>query len=538
MFTPAKRQERRAQALHHGGNRLKEALIEHVSQGVFLVDHRERILQPVSRSMAALFRRRDFTRLTFAKLLEPHATEAALGALAAELAEYRAGTPAVFESSQTRPVELRLPRPDGAFDVVHYCFEFFPVSVPEQPLAWMVRVTDRTLQIEQARELDELRPQLAELRAEYQFHGEVLRTLLLIGRGRFANAVQTSRIALKAIKAILKKPAREAAAFRAKLQEILVEVTEIRRASASLQLSGLDIAARRFEAGLRELGKRGQLSGNDFVPIAVQLDQLFEQIARLRTLTASLGATKAARRAATGAAAVHAGADHSGAVHARAPLAGTAPPGVARHTRHAAAAGLERTLASMTEHVALENHKSVTLKCIGLERVPAAYLAPIKNVAIQLIRNSLIHGIEAPTERALAGKPPVGSLVLRFNSLADGNFELRFEDDGRGIDAAVVRRTAVERKLMSPDAVERLRDRQAIKLIFKDGFTTLPPAEQGPAHGSGLSFVRRYVHDAGGKVSLASELGRETRFKVSLPAVDKSLPIDPEAPSDAEAQVA
>jgi chemotaxis protein histidine kinase CheA len=192
----------------------------------------------------------------------------------------------------------------------------------------------------------------------------------------------------------------------------------------------------------------------------------------------------------------------------------------------------------MAEHIALENHKNVVLKCIGLGRVPTAYLAPIKNVAIQLIRNSLIHGIEAPTERALAGKPPVGSLELRFNALPDGNFELRFADDGRGIDAAIVRRTAVERQLMSSDAVERLRDRQAIKLIFKDGFTTLPASKDGPGHGSGLSFVRRYVQDAGGKVSLASELGCETRFKVTLPAVEKSGPVGPDTRSDDDAQVA
>lgn len=519
MFTPAKRQERRAQALQHGGNRLKEALIEHVSQGVFLIDHRERILQPVSRSMAALFRRRDFTRLTFARLLEPHATEGMVNALSAELAAHRAGTAPAAAGSSGAPgkaVELRFARPDGAFEVVHYGFDFFPVSVPDQPLAWMVRVTDRTREVAQAIELEDLRPQLAELRAEHQLHGEVLRILLLIGRARFGHAVQTGRAALKAIKTILKKPAREEAAFRAKLDEILAEGTRIRRAAASLQLSGLDMAARRFEASLRELGKRAALSGNDFVPIAVQLDHLFEQLTRLRTLTAGARGGKSTRKA---------GAATSNTANA-------ADSGAARESRHAAAANLERTLATMAEHIALEQHKSVRLKSIGLERVPAAYLASIKNVAIQFIRNSVIHGIEAPTERALAGKPPVGSLELRFNALPEGDFELRFEDDGRGIDPAIIRRTAVEKRLMSPDAVERLRDRQAIKLIFKDGFTTLAPGEDGPAHGSGLSFVRRYVQDAGGKVSLASELGRETRFKVTLPAVGPAGCLAPAALDD------
>jgi signal transduction histidine kinase len=33
-----------------------------------------------------------------------------------------------------------------------------------------------------------------------------------------------------------------------------------------------------------------------------------------------------------------------------------------------------------------------------------------------------------------------------------------------------------------------------------------------------MSLVRRYVHEAGGKIALATVLGRETRFKVTLPA--------------------
>ena len=73
-----------------------------------------------------------------------------------------------------------------------------------------------------------------------------------------------------------------------------------------------------------------------------------------------------------------------------------------------------------------------------------------------------------------------------------------------------------------------MRDRQAIKLIFKSGYTTLAAAAGEPAHGTGMSLVRRYVHVAGGNISLATRLGRETRFKVTLPAL----------PAGADAEVA
>ena len=56
-------------------------------------------------------------------------------------------------------------------------------------------------------------------------------------------------------------------------------------------------------------------------------------------------------------------------------------------------------------------------------------------------------------------------------------------------------------------------------MIFKAKFTTLPQVPGKPRHGTGLAFVRRYVHDAGGVISIGSEPGRSTRFRVSLPAV-------------------
>jgi len=106
---------------------------------------------------------------------------------------------------------------------------------------------------------------------------------------------------------------------------------------------------------------------------------------------------------------------------------------------------------------------------------------------------------------------------LEFRPIADGGYELLFEDDGSGLDPDKVRATAIARGVISGEGAARLRDREAIKLIFKSGYSTLPNSPDEPPHGSGLSLVRRYVHEAGGKIALASLLGHETRFKMTLP---------------------
>jgi two-component system chemotaxis sensor kinase CheA len=125
----------------------------------------------------------------------------------------------------------------------------------------------------------------------------------------------------------------------------------------------------------------------------------------------------------------------------------------------------------------------------------------VKNVAIQLIRNAVVHGIETAAERTAAGKPDTAALRLDFKAVPGNGFELTFQDDGRGLDPDKVRGVAVARGLVTEEEASRLRDRQAIKLIFKSGFTTMADGDGNTKHGTGMSLVRRYVHEAGGKIA-------------------------------------
>ena len=133
-----------------------------------------------------------------------------------------------------------------------------------------------------------------------------------------------------------------------------------------------------------------------------------------------------------------------------------------------------------------------------------------------------MHGIETPAARKSAGKAMHGTLRIEFKAMPDQSFEMHFQDDGRGLDPDQVRATAVAKGLITEDAATRLRDRQAIKLIFKSGYTTLRPApgEAAPwrRHVAGAALrARSRRQDRAGEL-----LGHETRFKVTLPAVPEA----------------
>jgi signal transduction histidine kinase len=543
MFISKKRHGQDLQAMQSASNRLIEAILNHVSQGVFLLDARDRILQPVSRAMTTLFRRRDFSNLTFERLIAPLVDEQAVIDACATLAKMRLANSSgeIASTPGMQEVEVRLPRSDDTVDIAYYAFDFFQLDIPGQLHAWMVRVTDRTLLARQTEELGELRPRLADahpeiqdLRAQLAMQSDVLRCVMQVGRIHFAAAVQRSGAAMKAINAILKKPAREEEAFRQKLEAISAEVAELRREAESLQLAAMESAARSFEESLQELRVRGSLSGNDFLPLAVRLDDLFSHYAQLRSLSKTAVKRQSKPVPAAAPRMTENGTEVLAApqfIAQQALLAQQMPlaqppgsePGSPPVPSVAPAGSLEATLCALTAHVADEHDKQVSLTCSGMNKVPPAYQAAVKNIAIQLIRNAVIHGIEPAAEREQLGKKPEGGLSLQFSALPDGTFELRFRDDGRGVDPAQVRRIAIERDLITSEAAARLRDRQAIKLIFKERYSTLASTDHGGTNGAGLSFVRRHVHDVGGKIALASEPGKETRFKVSLPAPDPEV---------------
>jgi chemotaxis protein histidine kinase CheA len=524
MFISAKRLEREKRELLDASNRVTEAILSNTEQGLLLMDAKGCLQPQVSRAAAHLFRRTSFLDASLEQLLVPLVGVKTLAAARTFLAALLADAPPDAITNPLEDTEVRLPSGDGSFESAHYSFSFHRLEGPG-PRLWLVRVSDITLRVQSARELDELRSQLA-------LQAEILRSVLHAGPTRFAAFLQRTDASMKTINAVIKKPARAEDAFRAKLEETLEEVDRVRRDAAALKLGAIETAARQFEDSLHELRSRNALSGSDFLPLAVKLDLLYGQFASMRALTVSAGPTRAETAAAN---APRMTANGTQVIEAPKFAAERSPArNVPGALRSAPAGSLESTLRALCEHVAQEHAKSVILECQGLQLVPHEYQAAIKNVAIQLIRNAVMHGIEPAAERETARKPPHGSLRLEFKNLEDGGFELLFEDDGRGIDPDQVRAVAIERGVITGEMAARLRDREAIKLIFKSGYSTLANGPNEPPHGTGMSLVRRYVHEAGGKIALASLQGHETRFKVSLPP----LPAPAEALPIAAAQTA
>lgn len=139
---------------------------------------------------------------------------------------------------------------------------------------------------------------------------------------------------------------------------------------------------------------------------------------------------------------------------------------------------------------------------------------------LHVLRNAVDHGLETPAERRLQGKPETGRITLSFSRQGQ-QVVLRCTDDGRGLDHAAIRRRAIERNLLAPDAITS--DEELARLILMSGFSTRQSISELSGRGVGLDVVREWVSGMNGSVRIDSRAGAgctiELRFAASLSTV-------------------
>jgi two-component system chemotaxis sensor kinase CheA len=144
-------------------------------------------------------------------------------------------------------------------------------------------------------------------------------------------------------------------------------------------------------------------------------------------------------------------------------------------------------------------------------------LEQIGDPLVHLIRNSVDHGLEPPVDRRAKGKDASGQLILRALNEA-GGVMIEVTDDGRGLDAGALKRKAVEKGLLTPEAATGMSDEAAFQLIFLPGLTTAAKVTDVSGRGVGMDVVRSNVRNLQGTIEIRSKPGQGTTVLLKLPA--------------------
>jgi two-component system chemotaxis sensor kinase CheA len=171
----------------------------------------------------------------------------------------------------------------------------------------------------------------------------------------------------------------------------------------------------------------------------------------------------------------------------------------------------------MVRDLTRQNGKDVHLVLEGGEtEVDRKIVEQIRDPLMHMLRNAVDHGIEPAETREDKGKPRTGTIRVAASQRGSA-VEIEVSDDGVGLDASRLRRSAVQKGLLSEDQTAALDDRSAINLIFQPGFSTSPAVTETSGRGVGMDVVREHVERLNGHVEVSSTPGRGTRFTLHVP---------------------
>jgi two-component system, chemotaxis family, sensor kinase CheA len=255
--------------------------------------------------------------------------------------------------------------------------------------------------------------------------------------------------------------------------------------AATLRLAYFEELAHQVEGKIAELRNSEPISGEQLLPITSALGSLRDQVQMTRDVLNRIS-PKAALAQSVG--------------------------------RNGAADG--KALISLAADIATRSGKQARVHfSAGLqpEHLPKRLREPVQSILSQLVRNAVVHGIEAPSGRLEKKKPPVGTIEITLVNERDRQLIVTVRDDGQGINYGEVRSRAVELGYATPSEIKSWNETQLTSLLYRAGFTTLRTPTSDAGRGVGLDAVKDLASRLGGSLSLRCQEDEYCELRVELP---------------------
>ena len=330
-----------------------------------------------------------------------------------------------------------------------------------------------------------LEEKLAAEREQNDRQIEMLGTILAAEPTMLDNFIKTTKRRINDINSALRRPERGQAALQEKAKLIFREAHSMKGEASALKLASFVSQCESFENKIKELQSNPRLTGNDFLGLTVMLDEIMS----LSDVVANLNDRITGGRTSSG-----------GTV--------AAPSNV-----------MQKYFNSFAADIAERNGKKVALDCQGMDdgMLSGSLQDTIKDIAVQMLRNAIVHGIEDPLDRKRDGKPEAGNVQLLLTRRPGNMAELLVEDDGSGIHFDKIRQRLVEKGTCTEDEAREMQKRELIMHLFDSGLSTAEEGNQDAGRGVGMDIVRERIAEIKGKLKIASEEGQYTRFTVTFP---------------------
>lgn len=357
-------------------------------------------------------------------------------------------------------------------------FKFYRVTQNNEIVRVLVNVTDTT-------EIVKLQESQRSQREQEGQELEMLNIILNTNPMVLSSFIRESQNKLEEINRALKSQSTTQRELKEKVHHIARLIHGVKGEASSIKLTRMVSICETFEESLEVMKNAHILRGQDFLGLVVWLEDLFRLFDILE------GYNRRLNMGAGGAA-----------------MMGSF---VEKETQ-------AEYFRKFVQDIAQRTGKQVHLVCEGFDDIQLSEVlqSKLRSIAVQLLRNAMIHGIESPQERRARNKEEAGIIRLSLSQDSNDNIMLAIEDDGNGINFDAIRQKAL-RHGYSEDAVQNMNQQQLYNLMFSSGFSTADEQTEDAGRGVGMDIIKATVKEMGGRINIATQAESYTRFKFIFP---------------------
>ncbi|MFT3929579.1 MAG: type IV pili methyl-accepting chemotaxis transducer N-terminal domain-containing protein [Spongiibacteraceae bacterium] len=464
-------------------------ILSTVKEGLFLLDSDFRIGQQYSASLPAMLGKAITAGADFREILQslvaPAVFESACSYIELLLAG-RVKESLVAELNPLSEVAVKSLDATGAVQQRYLTLQFSRSYVDGEISHLLVTVFDVTIQVE-------LEQALQEARKKAKADVEVMLDLLKVNPRQLRRFLGEAEQTLLDINEQLRNAGSERD-YRTTINQIFGRMHALKGDAAAIGLQMFEELAHEFERLLADLRGKGAVTGQDLIALPLPLDEFLSRISAVRDLAMRLAAY------------------NNGETTAMSEVQPAIDP-------HAEANG-EANLLKLAQRIANSQGKRVNLisELALLESMPEEQRKHVYDIALQLLRNAIVHGIESEADRLKKQKAPIGNIYLGVHRDQDGHYELILRDDGAGIDAERIRQALIESGRYSSTQLDAMSERDIVLKIFEAGVSTAQALSVDAGHGVGMDVVRQKVRALGAKLRVVSRPQLFTKFSVHFAA--------------------
>lgn len=477
-----KKQKEHAEYLYENVIKQSEVVFENVEQGIFLLDKEFKISNLYSKAMETIFDNKRIATEMFSNFMRPYIIPRDLEAL--EMFMRHLFNPDMDEDvvNQLNPIEqvkIYTETSEG-INTKYIRVAFSRIERENEIQNIMVTISDETQAVL-------LKQHMEEAETIKQQETELMLSILKIDPSVLRGFLYNSRKSLRSISESYEK--QDGTNFGTLLEFTFQTVHNIKGNSVLIGVTLITEKLHTIEESISKLRGR-DMSGNDFLTILYEIDSVDKIIADMQDLLLKV-------------------AD----VYRKFPSQGHVVSNILVIDT------LERGLNRMSKEVgkdvnfSFSNDKNVV--------IPDHYTTPFKDIMIQLMRNTLSHGIEAPNSRVKVGKLIRGNISVTLDHNSFDEMVVTYRDDGQGLDLKEIKEKALLKGLVSEMQADSLKDDEIRDLIFHPGFSTSEKADNYSGRGEGMALVKSIIDSKEGSFSISSEEGQFFEMIIKLPLANR-----------------